>query len=192
MNLSRLSLARFFAANKWLLLSSAVILAFAVFAGILCQSELFSNYLSVLTGFAILVPLLFGLALIAAVRWFTGRKIWRWLGSAVVIVSVSTASLFIFEEVQSFVHRRKDGAVYRYVASAVPILDKIKSQTGHFPSTLPVSLLGEPPELLKNFGSYWSDGNEFRFEYIDEPAGWAGGPGAEEFESSDRRWKYDR
>ncbi len=192
MNAFRPSLPRFFAANNWLWLSSAVILTLGAFMGILCNTELFSNFLNALAGLALLVPLLFVLAAIAAVQWFKRRRVGRWLGSTIVIASVSIASIFIFVAVNSFVERRKNDAVYRYVARAVPILDGIKSQTGYFPSTLPVSLIGEPPEFLKNHGGYKSNGNEFLFEYLDEPAGWAGGPGLQEFESSDRKWKYDR
>ena len=55
-----------------------------------------------------------------------------------------------------------------------------------------MSVLGEPPTLLRDYGSYTSDGKSFRFEYINEPTEWAGGEGFLQFDSSDREWKDER
>jgi hypothetical protein len=79
--------------------------------------------------------------------------------------------------------------VEHYVSRAVPVLDGIKAKSGSYPKELPVGILGEPPALLRDFGSYTSDGKSFRFEYIDDPAEWAGGEGPIQFDSSTREWR---
>jgi hypothetical protein len=70
-------------------------------------------------------------------------------------------------------------------------LDQIKLRQGAYPTNLPTDLLGEPPELLQNDGYYSATSSSFRFEYVDEPAGWAGDEGAIEFDSVNREWKDD-
>jgi hypothetical protein len=90
------------------------------------------------------------------------------------------------------IDRWKIDAVDAYVTRAVPILDKMKNNSGAYPATLPVAVFGEPPSLLRDYGTYTAAKDTFRFEYVDEPAGWAGGEGALKFESSTRRWVIDR
>ena len=109
-----------------------------------------------------------------------------WIGLAAIL------AIIVLVEVNRQLDAWQNDAVRNYVARAVPVLDGIKKQSGSYPLTLPVSVLGDAPSLLKKYGEYESDGTQFRFEYVDEPTGWAGGEGALEFLSSDRQWKYDR
>jgi hypothetical protein len=164
-------------------LAFAILLLGAIM-GIAFQNSLFSDFLITLTGLALFLPLVLVVGVIAIIK----RKI----GYALVVVSSCILSLIIFSGVGGILNRWKVNAVRNYVAHAVPILDQIKARNGSYPSTLPVAVLGEPPSLLRDFGEYSSSGGDFRFEYVDEPAGWAGGEGALEFDSIERKWINDR
>jgi hypothetical protein len=152
------------------------------------QGDYFGTYLYSL---AILVPLSLGFGLLTLIRYLAGRSVWKWLKGAIAVGGAVILLIFLILAGNSMEDRLENHAVRSYVARAVPILDQIKSRTGSYPSRLP-AVLGEPPALLKDYGDYSSDGKSYRFEYVDEPAGWAGGNGYLGFESSDKRWKYDR
>jgi hypothetical protein len=192
MNPFRLFQRSFTKADYALLAVPVVIILLGTLLGVLVQDDLFAHYIDSLAVLACLIPILFVLAVIAVVKRFMKRKAGRLLVVLIAICGSSIFSIFIFDWVNGRMDILKNDAVVSYVAQAVPILDKIKNQTGSYPSTLPVSLLGQPPDLLLHFGDYSSDGKEFRFEYVDEPAGWAGGEGLLEFESTDRKWKDER
>jgi hypothetical protein len=172
-------------------LAGIIILALGALMGILCQDELFRNFCLSLEALAFLIPFLLVVALIALIQRMIGGKIGGWLSWLALIGASSALSILIFLGVGGGINAWKVSALKNYVAHAVPVLDKIKAQKGSYPSTLPSSL-GEPPSLLRDYGEYSSDGQEFRFEYVDEPAGWAGGEGALQFNSSDRKWINDR
>jgi len=70
-------------------------------------------------------------------------------------------------------------------------LDQIKQKSGAYPAKLPTGILGEPPELLQYDGDYSATRSSFRFEYVDEPAEWAGGDGPLEFDNTNREWRYE-
>ncbi len=104
----------------------------------------------------------------------------------------SIFSLILILATVCLINKWKIEAAEGYVSRAVPVLDQLKVQTGIYPSRLPTELIGEPPSLLRNYGSYTATSSSFCFEYVNEPAGWAGGEGALKFESSTRRWVADR
>jgi hypothetical protein len=156
------------------------------------QGDFFRDYLFSIACLIVLVPLLLGLCVMGLVRRCTGRRVWEWLKAAIGLGCAAILLILFIYGSECLEDRWENNAVRDYVARATPVLDKIKSQTGSYPSSLPVLALGEPPDLLKMYGGYSSDGQHFRFEYVDDPAGWAGADGALIFESSDRRWKYDR
>jgi hypothetical protein len=178
---------------------SIVIVSIGAMLGVIFQNELFVAYLWTLAGLALFLPLTSILGVFAVVFGASKRRIGkgpsrigRSLNYSLVVSCSCVVSLVVFETTGDLINRWKVGAVESYVAHAVPVLDQIKQKEGSYPSTLPVDLLGEPPGLLQNYGDYTATGSTFRFEYVDEPAGWAGGEGAIEFDSEVRKWTDDR
>ena len=152
------------------------------------QNDLFADYILWLEGRFILITItsLFGLVALGIFLW--KRCIGKFLSYGLVIGCSSIVSDYVFIYTGSLINRWKVNAVESYVARAVPILDQIKRKDGAYPTNLPAGLLGEPPELLRNYGDYTATPSSFYFEYVDEPAGWAGGEGLIEFDSTNREW----
>jgi hypothetical protein len=158
--------------------------------GVFMQEELFRSFLLVLAGLTLFViPYFIGIAVFASIAWLSGRKMGRGFGLVLVTGAACAGSLIFSGIVGGQINAWKIAAVRGYVARALPVLDEIQAQKGSYPTTLPVSLLGEPPELLKNYGDYSSNGSSFQFEYLDEPAGWAGGRDLYQFDDSTRKWE---
>ena len=177
---------------KCLIYGSLIIVLGGVILGVSFRDDLFAAYLYTLEGLAILVPITVILAVVALGFYLAKRRVWKGLIYSLVITSSCVISLIFFMESGSLINGWKVDAVEHYVASAVPILDGMKQKDGMYPSKLPIGLLGEPPEFLRLYGDYSSTGSTFRFEFIDEPAGWAGGSGYIEFNSTTRKWDYER
>jgi hypothetical protein len=120
------------------------------------------------------------------------RPIGNLLRYLFLICFASALSLICFLGTGSLINRSKIDAVDHYVTHAAAILDQIKAREGAYPPTLPVRLIGEPPSLLRDYGSYTATRDTFCFEYTNEPAGWAGGEGLLKFDSTDRKWVNER
>jgi hypothetical protein len=175
------------AASKFSL--TIIILLLGAVMGVLFQETLFFNFLLAQGGLEyFVIPYFFFLSAYTLIKRFFGKKVGSSFGLGALVGCACAASIFLFLGVGLGIIVWKNSATRSYVDRAVPVLDEIKAQKGAYPLTLPVSLLGEPPSLLRNFGEYSSDGNEFRFEYVDNPAGWAGGSDDYEFDSSTRHW----
>jgi hypothetical protein len=172
-------------------LLSATILLAGLVMGVVLQDDLFGDFLLGLEFFLILIPLTLLLSLVALGIFLWKRRIGKFLSYGLVIGCSSIVSVKIFWETGDGINRRKVDAVESYVARAVPVLDQIKRKEGVYPAKLPTELLGEPPELLRDDGYYSATSSSFRFEYVDEPAGWAGGGGALEFDNVNREWRDD-
>ena len=177
------------ALRLWLTLA---ILLLGVVIGFILQDELYSNTLLALAALTLSIPYVLVITIFAITVRLLKIKVGMWLGFAVVAGYASLGSIFLFLFVGSELNSWEVDSTLSYVARAVPVLDKMKAQDGSYPRSLPVSELGEPPYLLKNYGNYSSNGSGFRFEYEDEPASWAGGEGPVVFDSSDREWEEDR
>ena len=171
---------------------ATLIVLIGLLLGLLLQDGLFLNRVVSMQVLMILTPLLALLIVGVVIRRTFWRKVGDWLSYAITIVGSSVLAAIAFRVTNDSMDVWKNKAVVAYVARAVPILDEIKDQKGAYPTTIPIATLGEPPELLRKYGSYSSDGNGYRFEYIDEPDGWAGGIGFLEFNSTERRWINDR
>lgn len=173
------------------LLSSAILLTGFVMGWVL-QDGLFGNFFLWLGGLLILIPLtlLLGLVALGAFSW--KRRIGKFLSYSLAIGCSSIVSVNIFMFTGSWFNSCKVDAVESYVARAVPVLDQIKQKEGAYPAKLPTDILGEPPELLRDYGDYSATRSSFCFEYVDEPAEWAGGAGAIKFDNVDREWECDR
>jgi len=169
-------------------LSAAIVLA-GLFMGLIMKDDLFGNSFLWLGGLWILVPLTLLLGLIALGVFLWKRRIGKFLSYGLAIGCSSIVAVQIFFETGVWLNRWRVDAVESYVARAVPILDQIKQKEGAYPTNLPTALLGEPPELLRDYGDYSADRSSFRFEYIDEPAEWAGGEGMIEFDNTNLEWK---
>lgn len=167
---------------------SLAIITFGMILGVSFQDELFSAYSLTLQGLAIIVPLTLIIGLIALGFVLARRRVGHVLSFSLVVGFSSIVSLFCFVTTGGLINRWRVDAVCTYVARAVPVLDRIKHEQGSYPSKLPVDLLGEPPELLRNYGDYTATPYTFRFEYVDELAGWAGGEGVIVFDSVGREW----
>jgi hypothetical protein len=164
------------------------ITTFGVFLGVIFQEDLFSAFLFVLMGLGVMVPLTLIIGLVAFGFLLARRQIGKLLSFSLVVGFSSIFSLFCFMQTGSLLNKWKVDAVWTYVARAVPVLDRIKQEKGSYPSKLPVDLLGEEPELLRYYGDYTATPSTFRFEYVDEPAEWAGGEGLIEFDNVGRKW----
>jgi hypothetical protein len=172
-------------------LLSAAIVNFGLMMGVARQNELFDNYLLWMGGSFLSEVFTLVVGLIALVVFIWKRRIGKIISYGLVIGLSSIVSVNVFMETGAWINRWKVDAVESYVARAVPVLDQIKLRQGAYPTNLPTDLLGEPPELLQNDGYYSATSSSFRFEYVDEPAGWAGDEGAIEFDSVNREWKDD-
>lgn len=172
------------------LLSAAILLAGLVM-GLVKRNDLFGNFLLWLGCLWILISLTLLLGLVAFGVFLWKRRIGKFLSYSLTIGCASIISVQIFSETGIWINRWKVDAVESYVARAVPILDQIKQKEGTYPTNLPTELLGEPPELLRDDGYYSATQSSFRFEYVDEPAGWAGDDGAIEFDNVNREWRND-
>jgi hypothetical protein len=173
-------------------LVSAAIILLGLVMGIVKRNDLFADFLLWIGFLYILIPLtaLLGLVALGVLLW--KRRIGTFLSYSLVIGCSSIVSVQIFSETGVWINRWKVDSVESYVARAVPVLDQIKQKEGDYPTNLPTDLLGEPPELLRDDGYYSATPSSFCFEYVDEPAGWAGGDGALEFDNTNREWTYDR
>lgn len=172
------------------LLSSAIILAGLVM-GVVKRNDLFADFLLWGWWLMILIPLTLLLGLVTLGVFLWKRRIGKFLSYGLVIGCSSIVSVQIFSEIGIWINRWKVNAVETYVARAVPVLDQIKQKEGTYPTNLPTEILGEPPELLRDDGYYSATQSSFRFEYVDEPAGWAGDEGALEFDNVYREWRDD-
>jgi len=170
-------------------LLSAVILLAGLVMGVVLQDDLFGNYLLWFGGLLILIPLTLLFGVVALVVFLWKRCIGKFLTYGLIIGCSSIVSVNLFMETGSWINRWKVDAVEIYVARAVPVLDQIKQKKGAYPAKLPTDILGEPPELLRDDGDYSATRSSFCFEYVDEPAEWAGGEGAIEFDNTNREWK---
>jgi hypothetical protein len=170
-------------------LLSAFILLAGLAMGIINENDLFLNYFIWRGGLWILVrlTLLVGAAAIIVFIW--KRKIGKFLSYGLVISLSSIVSIHIFFETGVWTNQWKVDAVESYVARATPVLDEIKQKEGAYPTNLPTRLLGYPPQLLRDYGDYSATPTSFRFEYVDEPAEWAGGEGLIEFDNTNREWR---
>lgn len=166
-----------------------VLLGLAVFLGLRFENELFAAYLYTLEGLFFCFPVALVLGLIAVGFKWAKRPIGTILSYSLLVSSSCVVALVAFDATGNAINRWKVDAVEAYVARAVPVLDQIKQKDGTYPSKLPTDVLGEPPELLRLYGDYKATGPTFRFEYEDEPAGWAGGEGDLIFNSSSRKWR---
>lgn len=170
---------------------SAAIVLLGLVMGVVKQNDLFADFLLYvgLIFFSSAFTIVFGLIALGIFLW--KRRVGKFLSYSLTIGCSSIISVKLFMETGAWLNRCKVDAVESYVARAVPILDQIKQQRGAYPTNLPVDLLGEPPELLRDDGYYSATSSSFQFEYVDEPAGWAGGEGALEFDNINRVWRED-
>ncbi len=159
-----------------------------VLMGMAEQNDLFGVFLGALSALTFLVPLALLVSVVGVVRWWMGWGLGWVLRPSLVLAWSLVLAVVVFEETGRLLDRWKVDAVREYVARAVPILDAMKARNGVYPQELPAELLGARPELFRDYGSYTSDGKAFRFEYINEPAEWAGGEGPVEFQSTYRLW----
>jgi hypothetical protein len=171
-------------------LSAAILLAGLVM-GVVKRNDLFGDYLLWLGGSWILIRLTLLLGLVALGVFLWKGRIGKFLSYSLAIGCSSIVSIQIFSETGIWINRWKVDAVESYVARAVPVLDRIKQKEGAYPAKLPTDILGEPPELLRDDGYYLATPSSFRFEYVDEPAGWAGGEGALQFDNVYHEWRDD-
>lgn len=171
------------------LLSAAIVLAGLVM-GVLFEDDLFADFLLGLKCFFILISLTLLLGLVALGFFLWKRRIGKFLSYGLVIGCSSIVSVAAFWETGGWLNCWKVDAVESYVARAVPVLDQIKQKEGAYPTNLPIERLGEPPELLRDYGDYSATRFSFRFEYVDEPAWWAGSY-ALEFDNVNREWRDD-
>lgn len=160
-------------------------------AGILFQDDIWKTCYVAVVYLVVGIPFLIIVAILMLIY---PKKLRFGSWSRHLVLVISALSLFAVTMVISMclINRWKIGAVEAYVVRAVPVLDRIKAQTGGYPSRLPVKIIGEPPSLLRDYGTYTATATVFCFEYVNEPAGWAGGEGALKFDSSTRRWSADR
>jgi hypothetical protein len=173
------------------LLSTAIVMVGLVM-GVARQDHLFADFLLFLGLQYLAVAFTLVAGIVALVVFVWKRRIGKFLSYALVIGCSSIVSVNVFMETGRWLNRVRVDAVESYVARAVPILDQIKKKQGAYPTNLPTKLLGDPPELLRDDGDYSATPSTFRFEYVDEPAEWAGGEGALEFDSVKREWTNDR
>jgi hypothetical protein len=171
---------------------SLIIISFGAVLGAIFQYELFLDFLWTLLGLAIFVPLTLVIGLVILAFVLAKRPVGKILSYSLAVSCSCVVSFVVFKATGDLINNWKVDAVVGYVARAVPVLDQLQKKNGVYPSELPVNLLGKPPELLRDDGDYSANGSNFRFEYIDEPAGWAGGEGFLEFDSKTRKWTEDR
>jgi hypothetical protein len=160
-------------------------------AGIIFQDNIGGVLHLAIDTLVIIVPFVVT-GIVGILRIFSRKRLRIIIRYSILIGSSSILSVIIVIATVWLINKWKIDAVEAYVLRAVPILDQIKAQSGTYPSQLPTELIGKPPVLLRYYGSYTATSASFCFEYINEPAGWAGGEGALRFESSTRKWVVDR
>ena len=169
-----------------------VMLISGVLAGFVFQNNLGFILSTIVDILVILLPLVTFAVLLSVSRVVSQRCMRQMVSYSAKMGSFFILSLFLVIAVAWLMDRWKVDAVETYVLHAVPVLEQIKAQSGKYPSQLPTKLIGKPPFLLRYYGSYTATSDSFCFEYINEPAGWAGGEGALKFESFTRRWVAER
>jgi hypothetical protein len=160
--------------------------------GAALQDALFMDLVGGIEGIAILTPITLLLGLVALVSFLARRSVGNILRYSLVVGLALILSLVCFLETAHLINYWKVNAVESYVLRAASILDRIKAETHAYPEELPIDIIGEPPSLLSDYGTYTATKDAFCFEYIDEPAGWAGGEGFLKFDSSTRKWVEER
>jgi len=179
--------------NRCKLILVAIFLMLGLVAGIILQNSLFAAFCVVSAALAILIPFVLVIGAIAVFQMIIhNHRFKKTIRYLLLIGCSSILSLVVLLATGGSINRWKIKAVESYVSHAVLILDQIKAKTGVYPPELPINVIGEPPSLLRYYGSYYATPESFCFEYIDEPAGWAGGEGFLKFESSRREWTDDR
>ena len=170
-----------------------IILILGASMGVFFRDHLYRNFTIMIDGLTYFIfPYFLLMVMFALFRWISGRNVGTGFRIAAVIGGACAFSLVLSMIVGARINAWRMAEVRSYVARAAPVLEEIKAREGAYPSTLPVSSLGEPPLLLRSFGDYSSDGSGYRFEYLDEPAGWAGGRNDfYTFDSLTRQWTND-
>jgi hypothetical protein len=163
-----------------------------ILLGVVLQNALFMDLVVVMESLAILTPLTLLLGLIASVCFLANRSVGIFLKYSLAGGLALILSLACLLGTACLINDWKVAAVQSYVLRAASILDRIKAETRAYPGTLPINIIGRPPSLLRDYGDYSATKDTFCFEYIDEPAGWAGGEGFLKFDSSTRKWVEDR
>jgi hypothetical protein len=171
---------------------SISIVLIGIFLGAALQDALVMDCMAAMEGIIILTPITLLLGLIALVRFLVRRSVGKILRYSLVVGVTLILSLALLSETACLINNWKVNAVDSYVLRAAAILDRIKAKTGAYPEGLPVEIIGEPPSLLRDYGNYTATKDTFSFEYINEPAGWAGGEGFLKFDSSTRKWVEER
>ncbi len=171
------------------LLSAAIVMG-GVVMGIVYRNDLWDDTWEGLISLQFLVPITLIFSLTALVVFVWKRRIGKLLKHSLAIGWSLVLSIILFVETGGWINQYKVNAVEEYVARAVPILDQIKEKQGAYPDKLPTGILGEPPELLRDYGRYTATRSSFYIEYIDEPAESAISGGPNEFDSDTRKWEY--
>jgi hypothetical protein len=161
-------------------------LVLAILLAVVLQGSLWHILLLLAGTTFLLVPFLLVLAGWASISLTRGQSL-RPLKPVAIAWCACAACIGISYFVGWGLNEWKINAIRAYVAHAAPLLDQIKTDQGAFPAQLPISLLGAPPELLRDSGRYYSDGKDFYFYYSD-PAN-IFGDGAQ-FDSYTRAWSY--
>ncbi len=175
---------------KLIVLISIVLIG--ILLGAALQDALFMDFVGGMEGIAILTPITLLLGLVALACFLAKRSVGNILKYSLVVGLALILSLVCFLETAHLISYWKVNAVESYVLRAASILDRIKARTGAYPEALPTDIIGEPPSLFRDYGTYTATKDTFCFEYINEPAGWAGGEGFLKFDSSTRKWVEDR
>ena len=156
------------------LLSAAIVMA-GLFIGIVAEDDLFADFLFWIEANFFLVAFTLIVGLVALLIFLWKRRIGKFFSFGLVIGCSSIVSVNVFMGTGVWINRWKVDAVESYVANAVPILDQIKQKQGAYPTNLPTELLGEPPELLRDYGDYSATPSSFRFEYEERACRVGGG-----------------
>jgi hypothetical protein len=159
-----------------------------VVAGVILQNDIFGATILAVAGLFLVVPTELVVGLVALILFLRERKLNKFLRIFLIVLGSAIPAILICAEIPSWMNQWKVDAVDSYVARALPILDQMKAKDGIYPARLPVDVLGNLPELLRDDGKYSSDGRTFHFEYENVPASWAGGQGPIEFDSTVREW----
>jgi hypothetical protein len=159
-----------------------------VVAGVILQNDIFGATTLAVVGLSLVVPTELVVGLTALIFFLLERELSKFLRTLLIVLGSTIPALMICAKIPNWMDQWKVDAVDSYVARAVPILDQMKAKDGTYPTLLPVDVLGNPPELLRDDGKYLSDGKTFHFEYENVPASWAAGQGPIEFDSTVREW----
>jgi hypothetical protein len=150
------------------------------------------DFVVAMEGIIILTPITLFLGLITLACFLAQRSVGNILKYSLVLGLALILSFGCLLETACLINNWKVNAVESYVFRASSVLDRIKAETHAYPEELPIDIIGEPPSLFRHYGTYTATNDTFCFEYIDEPAGWAGGEGFLKFDSSTRKWIEDR